>query len=370
MELYKRQVFTRIQSWLNRDRVIILQGARRVGKTSILLYLQDWLIKQGWRVIYYDLAYPGASLDLAADLTAKGLINDEVYALVDNCQALSVPVLPKNIHLVATRSIKAPLAWAKTFIEILPLSFAEWLEFKGIDLKTVANWSELYREFIAYGGYPEVALEPVIEKKKQRLWQIIDIYLRKDLGDLSQIKDIDKFYRLLRVLAGQAGQPLDMMALCREVGLSFPTLTKYLTVLEQTFLICRVKPFSQHPKVEINRSPKLFYLDSGLQSVLWLNQFQPTVLEPVFRTNIFGELVKKLGRKAIKFWLTKSGAEVDFIVEKKQGELLAIEAAVNFQRYSQKNFALFKKRYNPKRWRLIALEGQKLKKNGFYPWEM
>ena len=365
VKLYKRKILTRIQSLITRERILILQGARRVGKTSILLYLQDWLIRQGKRVVYYDLAYPGASLNLVDDLTAKGLISETVYALVDNFQPFISQDLPKNIHLIITASLKATrLIEAKT-VEVLPLSFSEFLEFKGIDVKANERWPELYREFITYGGYPEVVAEPVVETKKQLLWQIVDIYLRKDLG-----KDMVKFYALLRVLAGRGGEILDLMALCREVGLSFPTLVKYLEVMERAFLIERVKPYSRHPGTEISRSQKLYFLDSGLQSILWLNQFQPTILDPIFKTNIFGELVKKIGRESIKFWQTKAGAEVDFVVQKKEGAILAIEAAVNFQGYNQKNFSLFKKRYNPKRWRLIGLEGEKLARNGFYPWEM
>lgn len=370
MKLYKRKIFTRVQSLINRERVLVLQGARRVGKTSILLYLQDSLIRQGKRVVYYDLAYPGASLNLVEDLTAKGLIAEEVYVLVDNFPPSVSLDLPKNIHLIMTVSLKASFLIEAKTVEVLPLSFGDFLEFKGIDVQANERWPELYREFITYGGYPEVVAEPVVETKKQLLWQIVDIYLRKDLGDLNLVKDMAKFYRLLRVLAGRGGEILDLMALCREVDLSFPTLVKYLEVMERAFLIERVKPFSRHPGVEISRSQKLYFLDSGLQSILWLNQFQPTILDPVFKSNIFGELVKKIGRESIRFWQTKSGAEVDFIVQKKEGAILAIEAAVNFQRYNQKNFSLFKKRYNPKRWRLIGLEGEKLARNGFYPWEM
>lgn len=370
MKLYKRKIIPRIQSLFFKERVLVLQGARRTGKTSILLYLQDLLIKQGKRVVYYDLAYPGANLDLAGDLTAKGLINDEVFVLADNFQPPTTPDLPKNIHLLISRSLNQPLPDGVKTVEVLPLSFAEFLEFKGIATKSVSRWSDLYREFITFGGYPEVVLEPVAEKKKQLIWQAVDIYLRKDLSELSLIKDTAKFYRLLRLLSGRSGEVLDMMALCREISLSFPTLMKYLEVLERAFITCRVKPYSRFPQTEISKSPRLYFLDSGLQSVLWLNQFQPTILDPVFKTNVFGELVKKLGRGEVGFWLTKAGAEVDFIVQKKQGEVLAIEAAVNFQGYSQKNLTLFKKRYQPKRWRLIGLEGKKPAKNGFYPWEM
>jgi len=251
------------------------------------------------------------------------------------------------------------------------LSFKEFLDFKGENGgKNEVDYQELYKEYVIYGGYPEVVLESVVENKKQLLWEIVDIYLRKDLGDRGKVKDISKFYRLLKVIAGQTGQTLDMMALCRESDISFPTLTKYLEVLEQSFLVERVKPYSHRPATEISRRPKLFFLDSGLQSILWLNQFSSTLLESVFQTNIFGELVNKVGRGSVRFWRSKSGAEVDFIVQKGQGRILAVDTVVNFQRLNQKHIGSFKRKYKLGLWRVIGLEGEKLSRYGYYPWEI
>lgn len=340
-----------------------------MGKTSVLLWLQDWLERQGKRAVYYDLAFPGAP-NLEADLIARGLIEQEVFVFLDNWRPAMPLTIKPNRHLIAAAAWQFPLPPEIKVLELLPLSFDEWLEFGAKTEVLAGSWPELYREFILYGGYPEVALEPLVEAKKQRLWQIVDIYLRKDLTDLGQINDLAKFFRLLAVIAGQAGKPADLMALSRETGMSFPTLKKYLAVLEQSWLIHKLPPFSHHPATEISQSPKLLFLDSGLQSLLWLKNFSPAVLEPMFKTNIFGELVKKLGRGAISYWRTKAGAEVDFVVHKPRGELLAIDAAVNFQQFNAKSTGLFKRRYEPKRCRLIGLEGQKLAKNGFYPWEM
>ena len=352
-----------------KERSVVLQGSRRVGKTSVLLYIKDWLERQGKRTVYYDLAFPGTP-DLEADLIAKGFSGQEVFVFLDNWRPTIQLMANSNRHLIAAAAWKFALPPAIKTVELLPLSFNEWLEFSEKGEILAGNWPELYREFIMYGGYPEVVLEPLVETKKQRLWQILDMYLRKDLTDLGQINDMAKFFRLLAVLAGQAGKVADMMALSREAGMSFPTLKKYLAVLEQSFLIQKLPPYSRHPGVEISQSPKLLFLDSGLQSLLWLKSFSPAILEPMFKTNVFGELVKKVGRGAVKYWRTKAGAEVDFVVQKPGGELLAIDAAINFQQFNAKNIGLFKRRYDPKRWRLIGLEGEKLAKNGFYPWEI
>ena len=377
MKLYKRKVFSVIQRLVEREKSLVITGGRQVGKSSVLLYLKEWLERQGKRTVFYDLNFSDASFNLAADLTAKGVGGDQpVYVLVDNWRPEVGGELDKNFHLVAASAVKAFLPASARAVEVLPLSFAEFLEFKAADPKDASQWPELYREFVSYGGFPAVVLEPVVEQKKQVLWQIVDLYLRKDLSDLARIKDPTKFYQLLSALAGRSGQVLDMMALTRELKVSFPTLKKYLAILEQTLLVQTVKPYSRQPEREISKSPKVYFLDSGLMSLLWLNQFSTKILEPVFATNVFAELVKKVGREAVGFWRTKAGAEVDFVVEKGGGDLpagrqiLAVEAEVNFDRFSPKDINSFKRRYDPKRWRVIGLTGEKMAKNGFYPWEM
>ncbi len=386
MKLYKRKIFSNIKGLIEKERSLILEGSHRVGKTSVLFYLEDWLSNQGKKAIYYNLNYPDV-LDklskgakrLMADLTAQGYGGKEVYLLVDDLQRLDEPKaffkslvnLGKKVYFIGTTAVRIPKVKSIKRIEVMPLNFKEFLEFKinggskkGIDYK------ELYREYVVYGGYPEVVLEPVVEKKKQLLWEIVDIYLRKDLGDRGKVKDTSKFYKLLKVIAGQTDQMLDMMALCRESDISFPTLTKYLAVLEQSFLVEKVKPYSHRPATEISRRPKLFFLDSGLQSILWLGQFSSTLLEPVFKTSVFGELVNKVGRGSIRFWRSKSGAEVDFIVQKGRGRILAVDTVVNFQRLNQKHIGSFKRKYKLGLWRVIGLEGDKLKRYGYYPWEI
>jgi predicted AAA+ superfamily ATPase len=122
--------------------------------------------------------------------------------------------------------------------------------------------------------------------------------------------------------------------------------------------------------VEISKNPKVFFYDSGLQSLLWLNSFQNTLLGSVFETNIFGELVKKYGRNMIHFWRIKTGQEIDFLIEKESGEIMPMEAKTNFGQFNIKAINTFKKKYVAKHWAVVGIDGEKINDNYLYPWEI
>ncbi len=402
MKLYKRKVFDKIQPYLGDETVIVLHGARQVGKTHILFYIQDWLLTKDKKVFYYDLEYPELLADLnrgvevfVSDLAGKGYIGkEEIYVLIDEIQYLDNPssfikIIAdhyKNIHLIVSGSstfnikskFKDSLAGRTTSFEIFPLSFEEFLEFKGISTDPslvtspsgILNLKASYTEFVKYGGYPKVVLEKEEEKKKRYLQQVIDTYIRKDIRDLAKVEDINKFNNMLKVLASQSGNLLDLRSLSRETNISLPTLSKYLSILEETFVIKRISPYSKSPSVEISKNPKIFLFDSGLQSILWLNSFQGSHLGTIFETNIFGELVKNFGRQTVHFWRTKTQVEIDFIVENEDGSILPLEVKTNFQQFSPKVVKLFCKKYKIESWKIIGLEGNKIEPNGFYPWEI
>jgi predicted AAA+ superfamily ATPase len=328
-----------------------------------------------------------------ANLKGRGYVEGEgIYVLIDEIQYLDNPssflkIIADhytNIHLIVSGSstfdIKSKfsdsLAGRTTPFEVFPLSFAEFITFKetGLILSQmtspagISNLRQLYAEFVTYGGYPKVVLESLVEKKKQYLLQVIDTYIRKDVRDLARVEDTRKFNNMLKILASQSGQLLDMSSLSRETTISFATLQKYLSILEETFVIKRVTPYSRSPSVEISKNPKVFFLDSGLQSVLWLNNFQSTFLGTVFETNVFSELVKKYGRGAVHFWRTKTHLEIDFVVE--DGDILPIEVKTNFRQFNSRAIKSFVKKYKIMDWKLIGLEGEKMSPNEFFPWEI
>lgn len=400
MKLYKRDIFDKIKPFLGDETVLVIIGARQVGKTHVLDYIQKYLEEHNHKTLYYDLEFPDllTTLNLGVDafitdLTNKGYVAGEhIFVCIDEIQYLDNPssflkIIAdhyKNIHLIisgsSTFDIKTKftnsLAGRTINFELFPLNFSEFLVFKESEYKNISNPSfagtnrikEQYHEFVQYGGYPKITLEPNKEKKKLHLLQLVDTYVRKDIRDLADITDITKFNSMLKVLASQSGQILNVSALSRETNISQPTLHKYLSILEETFIIKRVTPYSKSPGVEISKNPKVFFLDSGLQSVLWFNDFQSTFMGTVFETNVFSELVKKYGRTAVHFWRTKTHQEIDFIVETRN--IVPIEVKTNFRRFNPRAMKSFTRKYHVTDWKLIGLEGEKMSPNEFFPWEL
>ncbi len=400
VRIYQRNIFDQIKPYLGDREAIVITGARQVGKTYLLFYLKNYLEKKGKLVFYYDLEYPELLTtlnsgidDLIIDLKNRGWKEGaEVFVLIDEVQYLENPSsLIKiivdhypEIHLIVSgsSSLKIKTKFRDSLVgrinvfPLFPLSFDEFLRFTNCPYQlqtrlspaTLKTIKKLYYQFIYFGGYPRVALEESQEKKKRYLLQVIDTYIRKDVADLAKIENIRKFNQLLKVLAAQSGQILDYQRVSRQTGVSFPTLKKYLTILEQTFVIKLVTPYSKNPQVEIRKKPKIYFLDSGLTSLLWLNEFSPTLLGNILETNIFSELVKKYGPDQIFFWRTKIGQEVDFIIEKEK--LLALEVKTNFNQAKLSHLHSFLKKYPTADWRLIALEGKKENPHFIFPWDL
>lgn len=261
--------------------------------------------------------------------------------------------------------------------EVYPLNFSEFLRFKGLTYNlqqklTPVHQQKLisfYKEYINFGGYPKVVLEDSIEKKEKYLQQIIDTYIKKDIRDLANIKDIQKFNNLLKILASQSGQLLNIRQLSSSCNLSVPTVENYLFILENTYIIKKLPPFSSSAKVEIVKSPKVFFFDTGLMQMLWLKNLERGLWGAVLETSVFGELAKKYTADNLHFWRSKGGNEIDFILKTKEG-ILPIEVKRNFGHFVKKSMDFFLNKYRLSNYRVTALDGQKTSANFIYPWEL
>lgn len=182
--------------------------------------------------------------------------------------------------------------------EIYPLSFQEMLTFKDVtfvpgipatELKTQALQA-LYLEYVLYGGYPKIVLTPETDRKEIYIQQIIDTYVRKDIRDLADIKEVSRFNRLLEILASQSGNLLNISELSNTCDLARQTIERYLFLLEQTYILRLVRPFSRNLRTETTKTPKIFFYDTGLMQMLWLKRLQTEILGSAFETSIFAEL--------------------------------------------------------------------------------
>ena len=407
--LLQRHALTEMTPFLFTDDVIVIHGARQVGKTSILMVLQEKLRSQGQRVAYLDLedSRLTSALDRGVDEFLMLLREDgydtqslaqsgnKLFVMIDEIQYLENP--SSFLKLVADhhRSIKLIVSGSSSFemkskfkdslvgrtvnFEIFPLSFAEFLEFKGIAFTPAAHYTEkktaelqaAYLEFALYGGYPKIVLTSDLAIKERYLQQIIDTYIRKDIRDLADIKDVNKFNQLIEILAAQSGSLLNTAELANTCNLARQTVERYLLILEQTYIIRLVRPFSRNLRTELTKTPKIFFYDTGLMQMLWLKRLQKEVLGSVFETSVFGELVKRFGRDAVYYWRTTDKKEIDFILHTPEG-LHPIETKLHFPRGIPAALENFGEAYSKRAaaGRVIALQGTPNHPQMVYPWQV
>lgn len=411
-KLFKRLIIDEIESYLGTEDIIIIHGARQVGKTSIMMYLQDRLISRNEQTMYIDLEDSRMInlLDRGVDefikyLTEQGLNrealereNKKNFILIDEIQYLDNPssflkLLADHHHylkiIVSGSSsfemkskFKNSLVGRTVNFEVFPLSFTEFLTFKEIPFIHSKNYTpeknselkNLFYEYLLYGGYPKIVLAPEISVKEKYLQQIIDTYIRKDIHDLASIKNVDKFNRLLEVLASQSGNLLNLTEISNTCNLARETVENYLFFLEQTYIIRMIRPFSRNIRSEITKTPKVFFYDTGLMQVLWLKRLQQEVLGSVFETGIYSELVKLYGNSQVNFWRTQNKKEIDFVVSLPTAKI-PIEAKIHFPHNVPPVLQTFLEAYPPQDnapvgYRIVSLEGEPAKEGMIYPWQL
>jgi predicted AAA+ superfamily ATPase len=386
MMIFKRQVIDEVTRYLPTGDIIVLHGARQVGKTSILMYLQNLLQNQGNTTHYIDLedsrylailnrgvdTFTNYLKEEGFDLETLNRTSQRLYVLIDEIQYLANPspflklISDHHPYLKLVVSGSSSFGMKSKFtdslvgrtvnFEIYPLSFQEMLLFRGITYvpglplspKKTEELRQAYIEFALYGGYPKIVLTPGIEMKEKYLQQIIDTYIRKDIRDLAEIRDINRFNYLLEILSSQSENLLNIAELANTCSLARATVERFLFLLEQTYVIRMVHPFSRNLRTELFKTPKVFFLDSGLMQMVWLKQLQKELLGSVFETTIFTELVKRYGVQNVYFWRTTGQKEVDFVVrDAVRSTLLPVEAKLHFPRAVPTGLHAFLAAYPP-----------------------
>ncbi len=388
--MIKRNVLKNINKYINTDDIIVLHGARQVGKTSIMKMLYEDIKTAKY---YFDLEDSrflsicnNGIEDILSFLQQKGIIKnkeDKCCIFIDEVQYLTNPssLLKltydhyKNVKLIVSGSssfnikkkFKDSLVGRTVDFEIFPLNFEEFLLFKEekIDLTKkitnetiLKNLSDLYKEFVLCGGYPKIVLTNETEMKETYLQQIIDTYINKDIRDLANVKYIDRFNRLIQVLASQSGNLLNVSELSNTAKLARQTVEEYLFILESTYIIKLVSPYYNNIRSELFKMPKIFFYDTGILSMLWMKMLPKELLGNIFETSVFSELLKKFKKENIYFWRTQNKQEIDFIIKDKQ-KIIPLESKIKSSSFSNTAMKFFAENYKIKDCYCMSFEGSK-----------
>lgn len=379
--LIKRKILLQITPFLKQENIILLSGPRQTGKTSLLYLLIKKLLKQGViqsQIVYFDLEDVLVldrinnlkGFDKFLDLLERegANVSKRIFVFIDEIQYLNHPssflkylhdhYKPKIKFIVSGSSsleIKRKFTDRLTgrvypFI-VLPLDFEEFLFFK--QKKTFSL--NLWKEFCLFGGYPAVVLRKEQFVKEKELAGIYSLYVKRDIKDFGGIEDVLGFNKLVKLLSLQIGNLFSESELAVSVQLSRQTIRKYLFLLENTYVIKRLLPFFTNKRKEFVKMPKVYFFDSGLRNAV-LGSFsqieQRGDIGHLMENLIFHELYKKVFEKQaeLRFWRAQTGQEVDFVWQKKTGEIIPIE--VKYRNFTKpvlnRGIKQFIKKYQPK----------------------
>ena len=383
MKIY-RSITPKIIKNLEKEDILLIVGARQVGKTTLLKQLIKVFKERSAQYFYFTLEdrellevldkHPNNIFQYIPQNTQK------TYLLIDEIQYLKDPSnflkyiydqYKNTIKLIVTGSsafyidkkFKDSLAGRKKIIKLYPFNFSEFLLSKGasefaekinqptfIESDSKRNFLvpdrkqlEIYwNEYVLFGGYPKIVMESDYEEKQDYLKELYQSFLKKDVLD-SGIKEEIAFYKLIKILASQTGQLVNNQELARTVGVSGETISKYLYVLQKSFIIQLIPTFSGNMRKELVKMPKVFFFDNGYRNAL-LNSFSlwgdRLDKGELLENSVFVELTKN-SMEDIKFWRTQDKQEIDFIVNEKY----AFEVKLNKSSFKAAKYKTFKNKY-------------------------
>ena len=299
-----------------------------------------------------------------------------------------------NIKIYATGSsslniknrIQESLAGRKIINYLNPLSFSEFLEFKGkkslinkiknlkklkVDgyMGLIPGLGELLEEFMIFGGYPEVVLAGKKEKKIEILESIFDMYVKKELVDYLKIEKIQNAKTLIEQIAVNNGAIANYSDYGKLSGLDLKTVKNYIEVLRETYLLNVIRPYFTNKNKELSKAPRLYFVDNGVRNY-FLNNFNKLKLRDdsgmLFEGFYISELIKR-GEKRdyIKYYRTKTRSEVDIIIDR-VSELIPIELKYRTRISSRKeliNIQTFMANYGVKKGYVVNIDQTGISEN-------
>lgn len=327
--MIKRSILNKLQQELTRPEILILLGPRQVGKTTLLRMLEDYAKQKGLRAAFFDLEQPQVLADfnrpdkeIVQMISGAGeVVFIDEFQYLRNISKILKAVFDskKKIKIICSGSssleihkhLKESLAGRRFLYRIYPLEYAEIKN-------SYPNFT--FKDYLRFGGMPGLTYTNSEERKQQILNELVGSYILKDIKSLIKEENIRAFNHLLYLLAQNQGSTISVHSLSAEVGLSSKAINRYQDILEQTYVSYRIYSYSKNLGNELKKSCKSYLYDLGVRNML-LKDFSPIDSRPdkgvILESFVF--LILQAGltpNMEIKFWRTKDGGEVDFILLK------------------------------------------------------
>ena len=346
---YKRAVLAEFHRKLLPNKVLILLGARRVGKTELIKnylltipkesYLQlngedieDSNLLKERSITNYSRLLANVKLlviDEAQNIPDIGLI---LKLIVDSIDGIKIIATGSSVFDLSNK-LGEPLVGRKNTIYLFPLAQIEFANYENYKETT----SKL-EERLLFGSYPELEQYPDWNDKISYLKEIINSYLLKDILVFDGIKQSNKILDLLKLIAFQVGQEVSLQELARQLGISKNTVESYLDLLSKVFVIYKVPGFSRNLRKEITKSNRWYFYDNGIRNGIIANFTRlesRTDVGALWENYLASERIKQqnYAQKTVTnyFWRTYDQQELDWL-EEENGKLSGFEFKWNENR--------------------------------------
>ncbi len=343
LEDYKRKLYYEILKYIDKRQIILIQGLRRTGKSTIMFQIIQKLLDESMppeNILYFsfdDIAYDIKEvLDLYQNIILKkpfDKISNKIFVFFDEIQKVKnweekLKVfydLYPNIKFVITGSSsinlrkksKESLAGRIIDFTLHPLDFEEFLELNGLDLKRVkenpALWEKdilsLFYKYIKYGSFPELARENDEDfAKKYIMNSVIERIIYKDIAQEFKIKEIELLKKLLYIISKRPGMLVNFKDIGKNLGRDERTISNYFKYLEYSLLIKFVFNYRGSPLSSMRKLKKVYFTTPNF--IFALNPDFDSIIPSVLK-NLIGSLPE------VNYFY-KNNYEIDFIIEENE----------------------------------------------------
>lgn len=336
-------------AWKERS-IVWLSGVRRAGKTLLCQSLLD--------TDYFDCELPRTRRllddpeDFLGQHRGRRVILDEIHRLSNPSQLLKIAadhyrdtkvIATGSSTLGASRKFRDTLAGRKAEVWLTPMTGEDLSAFEKPDL----------RHRMLHGGLPPFFLAPSIPEPAFQEW--MDAYWAKDIQTLFRLERRHSFEQFAELLFAQSGGLFEATRFTRACEVSRQTIMNYLAVLENTYLVHVIRPFSTHRTAEIVAAPKIYAFDTGFACYYrgWTSLRQED-LGLLWEHLVLNELQAHLQTRRIGYWRDKRGHEIDFVLARRGQAPLALECKWSADDVDLTNLKAFALRYPTADLRVIA----------------
>jgi predicted AAA+ superfamily ATPase len=347
--MLKRSIEIILKTALKISPIVLLKGARQVGKSTLSLELNHNYI------VLDDVSTRINATDdphRFVETLKKPVTIDEIQKVPELLESLKIYVdkqrnngdflITGSANILDMKETKDTLAGRIIEIDLYPLSIKEKVDkadenivdrLFSHDFRVENVSSDNIVTDILKGGYPDV--QGLVEPLEKKLWfsSYVSTYIERDARDLGDFRDMDSFFRFVNIIAPRSTTLLNKSKISKEVGVRVETCENYLVILEQTFQLYTLRPFFENIGKRFVKSPKIFLNDTGIMSyflgLYTIEQFEQSSYKgALVETFVFTELLKHIGfaldDTQIYHYLTSDKKEIDFILQR-NNKIIAIE---------------------------------------------